>query len=292
MAPNSDERPVDDPDSVPQPHVPTGPQAQGGGRMQWSIRRSTRPSLDTLQHDQREALYSGDDSRSPPLTPLVDRFRSRRDLINWYQACNVRTFGHLTERWPPHDLVRDKELVDALCARDEHEASKNQLWLHARTIEAVVLPACGTAYRHLRDKSGERTANANDRYSEADDDWSDIEPAEEHHIGMRPAYSLLDREQADALGDLWGGFDSRRNVSEWLHSLHAATYGTYGASEAGELLSDQYATEMFLADSLEAQLFRERFASIELLPAFATAASQLQAGEQHDTESDDTWRSG
>lgn len=266
-----------------------GPDTDGYGGMIWPIRRTTRPSLDTLQHDQRTMVYSGEPARVPELKPIVDGFRTRRELINWYQAATVRTLGHISEYVPPVDLERDLALVDALTTERPHTDSGKE-WLHTQVIEGIVLPACGEAYRHLRDKSSERTATV--KYADDGEDWEDIDPTAEHHIGMRPAYSRLDAEQAEVLSELWGGFDSRGEIGEWLHSLHPATYGTYGASEAHELLRDQYGRENFIADTREARIQRERFAIVELLPRFAEAARRLRASEQSETEPDDTWRDG
>lgn len=265
-----------------------GPRTPGYGGMKWGIRRSTRPSLDTLQHDQRTMIYAGQPEREPPLQPLVDGFRSRRELINWYQAATVRTFGHLPKRMAPSDLVRDRALVESLTEPRPH-ADEGRKWIHARVVEAIVLPACGTAYRHLRDKSSERTSAT--QYSD-EENWDDIDPTDEEHIGMRPAYSRLDLEQAAVLSELWGGFRSRMELSEWLHSLHPATYGTFGGADAATLLNDEFEVEMFLSDGAQPRVERERFAILMLLPAFADAARRLRAGEQSETEPDNTWRDG
>lgn len=266
-----------------------GPEAPGYGGNKWAIRRSTRPSLDTLQHDQRAMIYSGQYERVPPLEPLVDGFKTRRELINWYQAATVRTFGHLPKRMAPVDMIRDVALVEALTERRPHDDGGRE-WLHTRVVESIVLPACGIAYRHLRDKSSERTSAT--QYSDEEDNWDDIDPTAETHIGMRPAYSRLDLEQASVLDELWGGFRDRSELSEWLHSLHPATYGTFGGSDAAGLLGDRFELEMFLTDGEQPRIERERFAILKLLPAFAEAARRLRAGELSETEPDDTWRDG
>lgn len=266
-----------------------GPEAPGYGDFVWPIRRSTRPSLDTLQHDQRAMVYTGQAERVPALEPLVDGFGDRRSLVNWYQAATVRTFGHLPKRLPAVDLVRDAALVEALTEKRPHDDDGRE-WLHTKVVESVVLPACGTAYRHLRDKSSERTSTT--QYGDDEDNWDDIEPEEEEHIGMRPAYSRLDAEQASVLDELWGGFRSRAELGEWLHSLHPATYGTFGGADAGELLNDQFELDMFLGSGVQSRIERERFAILKLLPAFAEASRRLRAGEQSQTEPDKTWRDG
>lgn len=266
-----------------------GPQTPGYGGSKWPIRRTTRPSLDTLQHDQRMVVYEGEASRVPEIKPLVDGFDARRELVNWYQAATVRTLGHLADKFPPVDLVRDDTLVAALTGGRPHESAAME-WLHTRMVEDVALPACGQAYRHLRDKSAERTQTA--KYASDGDDWSSIDPAAEHHIGMRPAYSRLDAEQASVLAELWGGFEGRGELGEWLHSLHPATYGTYGASEASDVLTDQFGRAQFFADDRHARIVRERFAIAELLPRFAEAARRLRASEQSEAKPEDTWRDG
>lgn len=255
---------------------------------QLPVRRTTRPSLDTLQADQRSMIYDGEYDRVPPLEPVTKGFKNRQQLINWYQAATVRTFGHLTEYMPAADLERDTTLVAALTEHRPH-ASDDAEWLHTQFIDGIVLPACGTAYRHLRDKSAERTSTT--RYANTDEkNWEDIDPEREYHIGMRPGYSRLDIEQASVLDELWGGFDRRGDLSEWMHSLHPATYGTYGATDAQDVLGDDYGVAMMLGDDREARIYRQRFAIGELLPHFAEAARRLRAAEQSETEPDNTWR--
>lgn len=268
-----------------------GPSTPGYGGSMWPVRRTTRPSLDTLQHDQRMLVWGGEMDRVPPLYPIIDGFRDRRELINWFQAGVVRTLGHLADHIPPVDLERDLALVEALTQGPNHQ-DEGSAWLHTRIVEGAVLPACGQAYRHLRDKSSERTATAKYANGNDGDDWKNIDPTAEHHIGMRPAYSRLDAEQAEVLSELWGGFHNRGELGEWLHSLHPATYGTFGASDAHELLRDEYGTEQFLSESRHAELHREQFAIVELLPRFADAARRLRASEQSESKPDNTWRQG
>ncbi|OYR79123.1 hypothetical protein DJ72_14340 [Halorubrum distributum] len=79
----------------------------------------TRPALPTLQHDQRVLLEPTADSELDH--GLRDGFPNRRVAIEWYQAAIVRTLGHITERWEPVALLRDRTLLTALVVGPERE---------------------------------------------------------------------------------------------------------------------------------------------------------------------------
>jgi hypothetical protein len=187
---------------------------------------------------------------------------------------------------PPRALVNDLTLVKALVGADDGPET-----MRHRTLQNRILPACHTAYRHLRDRAAERT-KAPTGPEEAGAHWQDIDPEGERFIAMRPGFSRLDALQADALQEFWGGFDNAMDASAWFHSLHAATYGVFGADAADETTRDPHAVQMLLADTPEAQSWRERYAIVQLLPQFAQAAKQLRSGEVRSSTPSDDWRMG
>lgn len=236
-----------------------------------------RVAVDVLQRDQRAVLFHGDDERAPPLSALTSGFDTQRDLLNWWQATTVRTFGHIRSVLPATQLVRDGMLRRALTADDPTDV---QTHTRQRLLERCI-SACETAYRDLETRATEWLADSND----ADTDWTQIDPSEQRHLAMRPAFSRLDAEQSKALERLWGGFSDREALVKWTHSLPAvADFGPVLETDAGltkEVIRDRYALRMLTTRSdPDAVAFRERFAATVLLPAFGVRATKLTAGER------------
>jgi hypothetical protein len=244
----------------------------------------TRPALPTLQHDQRVLLEP--EPTSDLEHGLRHGFPHRRATIEWYQAAIVRTIGHVTERWEPESLVRDRTLLTALVVGDEREAFADEVLSletareYRRRLErVVVLPAFNRAYNALRKSAGEYPDDA--RKSEHD-------PEQQDFVAMRPAFQVADRQQRTALRQLWGGFDSVEQLQSWLHDLSEPTNGAIEETLSSRVGSDSVAREYLLgrpeADTaLEAERvarkYRERFAVTKLLPAFADGLKRLEAGE-------------
>lgn len=237
----------------------------GGAR----IRPTTSPALNTLQRDQHELLYEGADARTPPIAGLVDGFEGTRPIINWYQAAIVRTLGYITREWSPADIMRDRALVDALTG----ESERDRTWRHV-LVSTIVEDACEQAYRDLEKRADEWTDQ------EADSDtWENINAETERNPAFRPAFRLLDEEQARALSTLWGGFGDRDELAKWASSLKPVTEPHWDADRplARRLLADDHAVERMLdQQSAAAGRWRESYAVVELLPAFGRAARQLQ----------------
>ncbi|OYR89629.1 hypothetical protein DJ71_03930, partial [Halorubrum sp. E3] len=244
----------------------------------------TRPALPTLQHDQRALLDPQSDSGLEH--GLRDGFPNRRVAIEWYQAAIVRTLGHITDRWEPGALLRDRTLLSALVVGSEREQfaddplSLEEARQYRQRLERVlVLPAFNLAYNALRKNAGEYPEDVrNDEH----------DPEGQEFVAMRPAFQVADRQQRAALRRLWGGFDSVEKLQSWLHDLSEPTNGALDESLPSRVGRDAVAREHFLgrvdADSaLEAEqlarAFRERFAVAKLLPAFADGIKRLEAGE-------------
>jgi len=239
---------------------------------------STRVAVDVLQRDQRIILYDGDDTTSPAISPITDGFDTRRAAITWWQRACVRTFGHLDRVFPSKKLVGDGAVAAALY-RDESGAGDD--WLRQRLCEQVI-DACQVAYRDLENQ-------ANEWLADGDGDVADIDPESQKHIAMRPAFSRLDDEQARTLNEVWGGFEGRSAVFRWAHRLPSVTNFDDSPIDnlRAELARDGFAVEMLTTESAVAQDWRERWAAIILLPAFATRAKRLQAGERAATTTED-----
>lgn len=248
--------------------------------------RTTRPSLDVLHRDQTILLYEGDRQRTPPISPVTEPFDSRRAVINWWQAAACRTLGHVMDYWDPIEILRDPALTDALLDRSADPAV--DAYLRNRVLEEWLLPACRQAYRSMRDRAQERTANQDGG------SWREVDPEESAHIAMRPAFSRLDAEQAALLSDLWGGFEDRGAVHRWLHDCAPATYGELGEQWAREMLHDPVILDALLCelDRERSRAWRERLAVVVLLPAFARAVRVVDAGETDEKDTDPEWRQG
>jgi hypothetical protein len=78
---------------------------------------------------------------------------------------------------------------------------------------------------------------------------------------------------------LWGGFESDRELTQWLHRLTSCTYGEIDREAASDLSEGVTREFMLERERTDAQRYRVLLAIGELLPAFAAAARRLQAGE-------------
>jgi hypothetical protein len=148
-----------------------------------------------------------------------------------------------------------------------------------KRLQERVVSACSTAYRDLETRANEWLADSNN----TDSDWTQINPETQRHVAMRPAFSRLDDEQSSALQQLWGGFDDRAMLMEWTHGLPAVAdfARVLDTDVTTALVKDDNAIGMLTDQRSEtADVWRETFAATILLPAFATRATKLQAGER------------
>ena len=252
---------------------------------------STRPALPTLQADQRSLISPrpGDEIERG----LRDGFRDRREIVDWYQSAVVRTLGHITEQWQPDDLLRDRTLLTALITsqrrRQFHDnpMSLDHAAAYRRRLERViVVPAFTAAFNDLRGAAGEYPEDV--QAGGDDDDTNYRDPEGQEFVGMRPGFSVADDQQQAALNRLWGGFDSLDELLSWVHDLNEPTNGAIDESLASRIGRDRVAVEHMLgrvdAETPEqarrrARKYRERFAIVKLLPAFAEGVNRLEAGE-------------
>ncbi|WP_254841132.1 hypothetical protein [Natronomonas marina] len=247
-----------------------------GDTPDWSGRQP-RVAVDVLQRDQRRVLFDGDADRTPEIVPITDGFDARRDLLNWWQAACVRSFGHLSTRFPARQLLYDKALVDALTADDPTPGQQHE----RERVREHVMAACTAAYRDLEGRAHEWLPG-DEGPDGGKSDYRQIDPERQTHIAMRPAFSRLDAGQATILRELWGGFASRGEIVHWCHRLPAvADFSEVldGETDPTEwLVTDRAAVEKLTDRSESGRDWRERFAAAVLLPAFAVRAKRLQGG--------------
>lgn len=245
----------------------------------------TRPALPTLQHDQRallEPVPGGDLDHG-----LRDGFPNRRITIEWYQAAIVRTIGHISERFDPVALARDRTLMTALVVGPERDrwvddpVDLETARVYRRRLERVLLlPAFNLAYNALRKSAGE--------YPEDVRKTDKHDPEGQDFVAMRPAFQVADSQQRAALRRLWGGFETVDELQSWLHDLSEPANGALDESLPTRIGRDRVAQKHFLgrvdaetaaAAEQQARAYRERFAIVTLLPAFADGIKRLEAGE-------------
>ncbi len=245
-----------------------------------------RPALPTLQAQQRELV----DHESNPATDLTfslrDGFASRRELIRWYQAATVRTFGALGDRaftpthlWDDHTLLQSCIISTNRQRWADGEPLDRAVAAEVRRVieEEALIPAMYDAYNELRKMAGEYIGNEDEEtYDEAD-----LDPGH-HEIAMRPAFSRKDAEQARALRELWGGFTDRDALRDWLHDLQQPANGALPDDLAAVVMRDDVALSYLLtggASRAESRLFREWVAIDVLLPAFRAGIMRMDTGE-------------
>lgn len=264
-------------------------------RGQWTvagipIRVTTSPALNILQRDRLELLEGGDNTRAPELKPLRDQFDDRRELINWYQAALVRTLGYLDVYAPPELLVHSSLVADGLVAGDDAPLDALQVDDY---IDHMFQPAYEHAYDDLESNSQEWTGQG-----EEGGDYRDIQTTTEKNVAFKPAFRLLDEEQADVLKAYWRGFDDERALRQWAGGLTAVTRPLHKARtwRRRRELPQQPLQELIMSDSVavdylqvdvrdagelggevaEAFEYKFAFAASVLLPAMALKARTLQ----------------
>lgn len=242
-----------------------------------------RPSLVVLQQDQRSLIKGEDDGRYPDAHHLRGGFPDRRAVIRWFQRASVRTFGHLGGRFPLDAQLQHGGLLSCLITGpdrqrwyDEPLSLRKARLVRERYESRVLLPACNAAYNELREVAGE--------YIEDGDGpaWHDLDPEGQKHVAMRPGFQRLDVEQSRALADLWGGFEHREALFDWLHTLDDASNGAIRPDLAAQVARSAEGTRRMLSGHPEpgkARRTREEFAIKVLLPAFAEGVRSMSAGE-------------
>jgi hypothetical protein len=183
-------------------------------------------------------------------------------------------------------MVRDKTLLQALVTSPNRAAfvpdgsdpmALEKAGRYRRRLEAdIVLPACNRAYNDLRLVAGE--------YIDDEDevDPEKVDPSRQGNVAMRPAFQEKDEQQRQALTELWSGFVDVDDLLDWCHWLDEPTNGSVDANLSHLILNDETAREHLLPSDVgagEAQRYRERLASVVLLPAFAKGLRRMDAGE-------------
>lgn len=235
-----------------------------------------RVAVDVLQRDQERVLFTGDSDRNPPIKPLVDGFDTRRDLINWWQATAVRTFGYAADVFPPKDIFRDRTLQGVLIAKVNPTDGIDGEQFRYELLD-YILHACDRAHDQLETRATEWLPQEDGNLN-----YIDIDPEQQRHVAMRPSFSRLDSQQGTCLKLLWGGFEGREQRSRWLKRLPrvADTGNEFDRGLASEIRRDPNARHYLLADGASARRYREWLATFVLLPAFARRAAKLRGSER------------
>ena len=248
---------------------------------------ATRPALVILAEQQKELI----DHETYPVTDLGcslrHGFRSRRELVGWYQAAIVRTFGAIASEFPAEWLNGDRVTLQALLTDDERQrrwtrsnaAPMDELEA-AKTRRAIeqsrLLPAMNDAFNTLRPMAGEYT---DDRNALASTD--DLE-ASEQSVALRPAFSRKDLEQRHALNRLWDGLEDEDALRDWLHDLDLPTNGALDREFARRVTRDRVLKSWLIRgreDERVSRFWRVSWAVTKLLPAFVRGIERMDGGE-------------
>ena len=215
------------------------------------------------------ALDVLDDNQDALRAELIDGFGDRRDIVEWWQRAAVMTFGNIEGEWPASSLIQDRTLLNHLVGPDDVSRA-----VRRKHREKRLEPALQDGYNHLKTAAVERLPE------DDEDPLAEISVSAIDDPAMRPAFSVLDTRQHTCLRSLWGGFESREQLSSWLATLNGATFGEIDRDFAGQLTRDRVAVRYLLERETQvAAVYRVKLAIKELLPAFATAAKRLQGGE-------------
>ena len=234
------------------------------------VHRTTQPALDVFQVGKLELLYDGAAGRSPPITPWADGFDSEREVIDWWQAATVRSFGLLATHCPPRNIRRDRTFRKALLNESDDAAA-----YRARFRRQFLEPALFDAWNHLARSATEQLGRNEDSV-----DYRHFDARDEKHVGRMPALTQLDRAQSAVLRTLWRGFEDATALDRWLSTLPAATRAQHEKNLPKRVMSDRTTRRLLLGTSEDAAAHRRRFAIVVLLPAFARAANTLRGGEE------------
>jgi len=248
----------------------------------------------------RPALVKAVEDTRDVLGELIAGFDSRRALLEWLQQLTTRTLGEIDTDFyrklgrqfrvdPQAGTSQDRVLLACLLtpeARTRHKEvpESTAREVRRRLAASQILPARHRAVRRLRKDAGE--------YIGGDARDKEHDPLEQRFIAMRPSLHELDERQADVLGRLLDGLETRESIIDWSNDLELATHGE---------IPEQWATRAYKEDSTAAVLLdaderaargRELLAAYHIIPHFNEGVSTLagRAGEEPHEEMTDTDR--
>jgi len=234
-----------------------------------------RAALQKLSSDQIEIVAD-----------LVDGFESRHEVIRWGQRTAIQTLGEVSGGWlsercfsklDMHVLLSSPARARWLPDDDEPVPMDRAEEMRRALAATEILPACSSALRRLRWSAVE--------YVSDDDDTLQPDPAEQNNPAMRPALSELSERQRWALDRCLDGFASVDALTAWSQRLVEASYAEMDRNLVTRITVEEPHTRELLVigdgDRDGGPVFRESFAALYLLPAFASAASEVadRAGE-------------
>lgn len=234
----------------------------------------------------RAALQKLSSDQIDVVADLVDGFESRSEVIRWGQRTAIQTLGEVSGEWLSDRCFSklDVHVLLSSPARDhwlpegDDPVPESQAEEMRRALAATeILPACSSALRRLRWSAVE--------YVSDDDDTLQPDPSEQNNPAMRPALSELSERQRWALDRCLDGFASVDALTAWSQRLVEASYAEVDRNLVTRISVEEPHTREFLvvgdSDIDGGPVFRESFAALYLLPAFATAATEVadRAGE-------------
>lgn len=236
---------------------------------------TTNLDLDVLE-DPRPALTKLNRDFRDVISDALDGFGSRRELVEWSQRAIVATLGHLDD-----DLFADVVLERPTTALLMADADARSYWsprpdpvagdvaaeFRRRFVAREVAPAGTKAHRRFRWQTQEYV----------DEGLESPDPERQTHPGMRPALSQLEARQERELRRLLDGYRDEAELVDSFARLNQATYAEHDADLLEDVLGEEHTRGHLLGAEgyPEAAEFRERFAAVELLPAYNRAAREL-----------------
>lgn len=226
---------------------------------------SVRPALANLNAEQLAALEDVRDNGLP----------DRRALLMWLLKCQFRTLGRLPDYWYTHVATDPVALAVMLTgeergsygSQDGTRISPREAFQARRRLVAVYLrPACRDAFRELRTKAVPYT------------NGEKPDPSKVAAFAMRPDLEEHYQRQREALRSFIEGFDTEREVDQWVHEFDLATFGAIKTIEPrfdAKLLNEPLAPELYLSDERRYRRTRESIAARYVLPATNVAVREV-----------------
>lgn len=243
---------------------------EGVGRLEPpTVDDPTRPALEKLARDQRDALGS-----------WVSGFESRADLLLWSHEATIATLGQLSPTWHKQRLMSLAELSALIVTDDRYrwigesktldrdEAREFRIALAASDL----LPACEAAIRSIRWSTVERTPDEDDENAHLR-----VNVEAQTAPAMRPGLEETARRQRWCIDRALEGFDSVDDVvGSWVPVAMQASFGEIDPDIGAAFWREQPLRDVFIyRDDRAARFFRESFVALELLPPFNNAVAQL-----------------
>lgn len=227
------------------------------------------PGLPTLRAQQRDLIQR-----------LRDGFDSRRSILLWTHAVAAVSLGLVSDEWFGRlfslgNRYRLAALLAApgdraaMCSSPPDESTAD--FVRDDVQQATLSGAFQRARSELR-------ANAGD-YTDGDDGVSDTD--NQRFLAMRPRVHQIVVEQHNAILDAFSGFDSRRQVLDWVDHVDYATTGYLDQKFVDEATAMHSEWWHLLTASDDRSVWLEARLAQEVLPACNRAIREaVRTGEE------------